>query len=70
MLSRLKLTDGYEFWPDTLQIADGVFSASLRHIQGHNQLTDRYLLALAAANDGVLATLDGAVGAGLPAASP
>ncbi len=43
---------------------------SLRYTHRPKQLTDRYLLALAAAHDGTLATFDRAVRAGLPADSP
>ena len=60
----------HEFWPDHLQTITGEFSASLRHIQGPKQLTDRYLLALAASHDGTFATFDRSVGAGLPSDSP
>jgi predicted nucleic acid-binding protein len=52
---------GHDFWPDDLSAADafgrGVFPAS------HRQVTDAYLLALAAARDGVLATLDRGIAA-------
>jgi toxin-antitoxin system PIN domain toxin len=65
------LTDAYhEFWPDDVALTGGQFAASLPHIQGPRQLTDRYLLALAAAHGGTLATFDRAVAAGLPADSP
>lgn len=47
----------HEFWPDSLSVRDsGVFSAS--RIHGGRQLTDLYLLALAAAHDARLATFD------------
>jgi hypothetical protein len=42
----------------------------LLHTRGHNQLTDRYLLALAAARDATFATLDQTAGSGLPPDSP
>jgi hypothetical protein len=60
----------HEFWPDKLPLEDARFAASLRHLQGPKQLTDRYLLALAAAHGDTLATFDRAVAAGLPADSP
>lgn len=60
----------HTFWPDDLPLSETRFVASLPHIQGPRQLTDRYLLALAAAHNGTFATFDGAVGAGLPPASP
>ncbi len=60
----------HTFWADDLPLSETRFVASLPHIQGPRQLTDRYLLALAAAHNGTFATFDGAVGAGLPPASP
>lgn len=60
----------HQFWRDDLKLTDTRFAGSLQHIQGPGQLTDRYLLALAAAHDGVLTTLDRAVAAELPADSP
>jgi toxin-antitoxin system PIN domain toxin len=45
---------GYEFWPD-----DADYGAlDLSRIRGHRQVTDAYLVALAAAHSGNLATLD------------
>ena len=43
-----------EFWADDLSYAD----VPLGHIIGHRQVTDTYLVALAAAHGGLLATLD------------
>lgn len=43
-----------EFWPDDLSYAD----VDLSRVQGHRQVTDAYLVALAAAHDGRLATFD------------
>lgn len=62
--------DGHVFWPDDIALTDALLAASLPHIQGRNQITDRYLLALAAAHGGTLATFDRSIGAGLPAESP
>jgi uncharacterized protein len=48
---------GHEFWSENLQVpavVKGLESA----VQGHRQLTDAYLLALAARRRGVLATFD------------
>ena len=70
-LLREILSDAHHvFWPDDLAPSDALFAATLPHVQGHNQVTDRYLLALAASHSGVLATFDRSVGSGLPAASP
>lgn len=60
----------HEFWPADLPLSDPLISAGLPHIQGPRQLTDRYLLALAAAHHGTFVTLDRSVGAGLPGSSP
>ncbi len=69
-LLREFVTDGrHQFWPDDLALSDSRFEASLRHFQGPNQLTDRYLLALAVAHGGTFATFDRAAGAGLPVGS-
>jgi predicted nucleic acid-binding protein len=46
---------GYEFWPDSLSYAE----ADLPQVQGHREVTDAYLVSLAAARpDARLATLD------------
>ena len=47
----------HEFWPDGVSLrTSGV--ANWPRVMGHNQITDVYLLALAASNQGCLATLD------------
>jgi toxin-antitoxin system PIN domain toxin len=50
----------HTFWPDSVSIRD---PGRLRwsHVQGHRQLTDVYLLALAVSNQGRLATFDSAI---------
>lgn len=56
-LAAIRALKGHQFWPDSLSIADGThFSASL--LSSHGRVTDRYLLALARANQGRLATMD------------
>lgn len=48
---------GHRFWPDDLSIADeGLIAAGL--LTSHSRVTDSYLLALAHANGGRLATMD------------
>jgi hypothetical protein len=48
------------FWADSISLRDhGRFH--WKHIQGHRQLTDVYLLALSVANKGRLATFDSAI---------
>lgn len=48
---------GHEFWTDSLSLLDapGVQSG---YLSSHTQVTDTYLLALAGANAGQLATFD------------
>ena len=56
LLARITRLSGHGFWPDDLPLEDA-FPASV--ILGHHRhITDGYLLALAAAHDGILATLD------------
>lgn len=43
-----------EFWPDSLSYVD----CDLTTVRGHRELTDSYLVALARARGGKLATLD------------
>jgi uncharacterized protein len=48
------------FWPDSVSIREeGRFR--WRHVQGHRQLADVYLLALAVANEGQLVTFDSSI---------
>ncbi len=49
--------EDHVFWPDSVSIRDFELFKSAS-IQGHRQLTDIYLLALAVANHGALATFD------------
>lgn len=56
-LLTIRALSGHEFWPDSISLADSSFiDAAL--LTRHSQVTDSYLLALARANDGQLATLD------------
>lgn len=56
-LSAIRGLPGHEFWPDDLSIADaGFFAPEL--LSSHSRVTDSYLLALAHANGGRLATMD------------
>ena len=60
-LANFCATHGHAFWPDLVSLRDSsVFH--LQHVQGHRQLTDIYLLALAVHQGGRLATFD----AGIP----
>lgn len=47
----------HQFWTDSLQLPAAVKGMDAR-LQGHRQLTDAYLLALAYQRKGVLATFD------------
>jgi len=56
-LSAIRALPGHAFWPDSISPADGAFmDASL--LTSHTRVTDSYLLALARAHQGQLATLD------------
>ena len=56
-LQVIRALPGHDFWPDSISLADSVFiDASL--LTSHRRVTDSYLLALARANKGQLATLD------------
>ncbi len=47
----------HEFWPDSVSLRDEK-RVNWSRVLGHSQITDVYLLALAVANTGCLATLD------------
>jgi toxin-antitoxin system PIN domain toxin len=47
----------HHFWSDDISLADGMSDVAER-IQGHQQVTDAYLLALAVKHKGKLATFD------------
>lgn len=56
-LSSFRDSGGHVFWPDNLTLCDrNLFRPE--HVSGHSQITDTYLLALAAANGGRLASFD------------
>ena len=65
MLRAMTAREEHEFWPDDLDCVASGFSAGLR-ISGHRQVTDAYLLSLARARSGCLATLDGRIRRLLP----
>lgn len=56
-LEALIARGGHVFWPDAISLRDATVVAPDRLLTSA-QLTDTYLLALARANDGQLATLD------------
>ena len=47
----------HEFWPDSISLRTQAL-VDWSRVLGHNQITDVYLLALAVAHGGCLATLD------------
>lgn len=49
--------DGHEFWTDSLSLIDCEF-VDPALLSSHSRVTDSYLLALARANKGRLATMD------------
>ena len=61
LLRRLCSMPGHQFWPDDLSLVEAV--PAVARLAGHRQVTDAYLLALAASHEGVLATLDRAISA-------
>jgi toxin-antitoxin system PIN domain toxin len=63
-LEETKRRGDHEFWPDDLSITDAaVFDWN--RLQGHQQVTDVYLLALAVAHGGSLVTFDRRIQAGM-----
>ena len=60
----------HQFWPDDVSLRDATLFAA-DHIHSSRQVTDLYLLALATAHKGRLATLDTAIVlSAIPAATP
>ena len=56
LLERIVALPGHEFWPDDLTLHEAIDRE--QPIVGHRQVTDAYLIALAASHGGVVATLD------------
>ena len=56
LLERITGLRGHGFWADDLSLPDAF--AAFPVLASHRQVTDGYLLSLAVAHDGVLATLD------------
>jgi uncharacterized protein len=50
----------HEFWPDDITLRDDEH-VDFSRVQGHNQITDLYLLALAVHHGGCLASFDQAI---------
>lgn len=56
-LVTLRALPGHHFWPDTISIADDSQLDATR-LSSHSRVTDSYLLALARAHGGRLASMD------------
>jgi toxin-antitoxin system PIN domain toxin len=57
LLTSLRTLAGHHFWPDSISIADDLhIDAAL--LSSHSRVTDSYLLALAKAHGGRLASMD------------
>ncbi len=56
-LGAIRKLPGHRFWPDSLSIGDASFFAAAL-LSSHSRVTDSYLLALAHAHRGRLATMD------------
>ena len=57
LLTEMTATEHHEFWPDaTSLLTPGIID--WRHVGGPKQITDLYLLALAARNEGRFVTFD------------
>ena len=50
----------HEFWPDDISLRDDAL-VNFNRVQGHHQITDLYLLALAVHRGGCLTTFDQAI---------
>lgn len=57
LLAKLRTIPNHHFWPDSISVTDAERVDPARLLMS-SQVTDAYLLALAAANEGRLATLD------------
>ena len=56
-LAAIRALKGHSFWPDDISLADSEHLDASR-LATHAQLTDSYLLALAKAHGGRLASMD------------
>lgn len=57
IVGKLRALPGHRFWPDSVSLI-GSGEIDPARILSHGQVTDTYLLALARAHDGRLATFD------------
>lgn len=64
VLGRLRVVceqPGHRFWADDVSLLSALSESMLTSFQGHQQVTDYYLVCLAAAHRGKLATFDGSL---------
>ncbi len=64
VLARFKELPGHVFWPADLDLESALIPLPL--LAGHRQVTDFYLLSLATAKGGSLATFDRGIKAAMP----
>ena len=57
LLAAVRALPGHTFWADKISVADNQFMDTSR-LSSHAQVTDSYLLALARAHNGRLASMD------------
>lgn len=56
-LHRFEASGGHAFWPDEVSVLDSA-AIDAKHLSGHREITDAYLLATAVRRGGRLATFD------------
>jgi toxin-antitoxin system PIN domain toxin len=56
-LTAIRALPGHQFWPDSISVADAAHVDTAR-LSNHARVTDSYLVALARAQGGRLATMD------------
>jgi hypothetical protein len=64
VLGRLQILcaqPGHDFWADDVSLLNALSEPMRGSLQGHQQVTDYYLVCLAAAHGGKLATFDGSL---------
>jgi uncharacterized protein len=57
LLAAFRELPGHHFWPDNISVADSAH-VDVQLLSNHSRVTDSYLLALARAHSGRLATMD------------
>lgn len=62
VVQRIRDLPSCEFWTDSISYGD----VDLNYVVGHRQVTDAYLVGLARANSGALATLDEGLSRSIP----